>query len=789
MTVKTKNLIAILLIFFVSLLLINSALVFYNGNAIVKNHSLKNETELIKQRAAGISTYILHRADLAVRGFALTKNEKLAGPILHILKDKDSIFNSLETLLVKQQYDITKFRRLKASVENYLIFSTQMIELVRQDSMSRFAALLNEDRGYKLWKQYEEFSVPLFAYEDTINAAADQKYIEAVADNRIIQAILVLLGGPLIIYIIWKLRSEEHQRTLFLSALEQNNRKYIFDNGSSKTVTDWKEAVAGSINNFQHANEFITKISEGNYTAGWEGLNESNQNLNQNNLAGNLLKMQEHLRQTKIKDEQLNWATAGLAKFVEIIHHHHDYQKLGDAIVSNVVNYTHSNQGGLFIVNDENAEHIHLELLSCYAWDKKRFSQKTIHEGQGLAGQCWQEGVPVFITEVPADYVNITSGLGHALPRCIFIVPLKADNIIYGVLELASFQPYQAHEREFLIKLSENIASAIAAIKIADRTKRLLEQSQLHTEEMRSQEEEMRQNMEELQATQEGLERLMKESQAKELYMRSLMDASTDSILTFDHEYKIIHFNEVARKGYLAAGIVIDQGSDLLQLIAAAERESFKLSMDKGLSNEMVEMSYHHVPTDNHYIVKYIPIRDEQGIVTAVAQFSTNITHLMQAQEETKKMLRDSQAQTEELRAQEEELRATMEAEVQRNKDLERANSQNDAQKQMMLKVIDKLKEKEKESQGQAAELRAQEEELRAQQEELRQNMEELEATLEAESKRGREIERANAQLEAQKLMMTKTLEKFRQREKELAEQLDLKEKTITSLTRTINEN
>jgi hypothetical protein len=61
-------------------------------------------------------------------------------------------------------------------------------------------------------------------------------------------------------------------------------------------------------------------------------------------------------------------------------------------------------------------------------------------------------------------------------------------------------------------------------------------------------------------------------------------------------------------------------------------------------------------------------------------------------------MLQKSQTQTEELRAQEEELRATMEAEAQRNKDLERANSQSEAQKLMMAKLIEKIKNKEKES-------------------------------------------------------------------------------------------
>jgi len=243
-----------------------------------------------------------------------------------------------------------------------------------------------------------------------------------------------------------------------------------------------------------------------------------------------LIKMREHLKQTKIDDERRNWVVSGLAMFAEIIRNQSDSKKLGDTITSNIVKYTNSNQGALFVLNDEKKDDLHLQSLSCYAWNKKKFAEKTIYEGQGLIGQCWLEGSPIFMTQVPQDYVSITSGLGQATPRCVFIVPLKVNETIYGVLELASFEPYQEYEREFIEKVCETIASSIATVKIADQTKYLLEQSQLQAEALRSQEEEMRQNMEELQATQEGMERLMRESKGSELYMKSLLDASMDSI-------------------------------------------------------------------------------------------------------------------------------------------------------------------------------------------------------------------------------------------------------------------
>jgi PAS domain S-box-containing protein len=132
------------------------------------------------------------------------------------------------------------------------------------------------------------------------------------------------------------------------------------------------------------------------------------------------------------------------------------------------------------------------------------------------------------MTEVPQDFVNITSGLGDARPDCILIVPLKLNNKIEGVIELASMKAFKNHEVEFVKKLGETIASAITTVRTAENTKVFLEQSQQQTEEMRAQEEEMRQNMEELQATQEQIHRkneeveeLLKKATEKEEAMKA----------------------------------------------------------------------------------------------------------------------------------------------------------------------------------------------------------------------------------------------------------------------------
>jgi len=216
------------------------------------------------------------------------------------------------------------------------------------------------------------------------------------------------------------------------------------------------------------------------------------------------------INKSRVVEEKQNWVATGIANIAEILRQE-DGDHIYTILLTAIVKYIEANQGGLYLVNEDDSGEKYLELVSCYAYERQKFITKRIEIGQGLIGQCYLESEAMIIKEIPEEYINITSGLGDAPPTFIAIIPLKQENNIAGVLEIASFNELESYQVDFLNKLGEGIASFISTNSLNVKTKNLLEQSQLQMEQLRAQEEEMRQNMEELQATQEEMQRKEKE--------------------------------------------------------------------------------------------------------------------------------------------------------------------------------------------------------------------------------------------------------------------------------------
>jgi PAS domain S-box-containing protein len=287
--------------------------------------------------------------------------------------------------------------------------------------------------------------------------------------------------------------------------------------------------------------QFANGIGQGNLEAAYVPL--SDEDLLGNALIGlqkNLQEAQKSQQEHEAEEHKRRWINEGLTKFAEVLRlNNNNIDALSDQIIQNTVIYLDANQGGLFLLDESDASEPFLELVSSFAYNRKKYLSARIKLGEGLIGTCAIEKEPILLTEVPDEYITITSGLGESNPRCIVLVPLKLENKVLGVIEIATFVAIQPHQLEFLEKVAESIASTIATVRINMRTEKLLEQSQHQSQVLADQEEEMRQNMEELQATQE-------ESKRREAEITGILNAihMSSFVLEFDMLERVTFANE-----------------------------------------------------------------------------------------------------------------------------------------------------------------------------------------------------------------------------------------------------
>lgn len=422
--------------------------------------------------------------------------------------------------------------------------------------------------------------------------------------------------------------------------------------------------------NIANASHFATAIGQGQLQTQYQPSSQAD------TLGNALLLMRERLMLVAEEDRKRNWTTEGLAKFADILRAHYtDFAAFNDAIIQNLVRYVKANQGALFILNDDNISQKYLELTACYAYERKKYISKQIGIGEGLVGQCFLEQDTILMTDIPTDYVRITSGLGQATPTCLILVPLKMDKNVIGILELAAFQKFESYQIAFIEKVAENIASSIASTKIAVQTQKLLKTSQQQSEEMKAQEEELRQNMEELQATQDEMFRQSR-------YMEDLINAIDEVLFTVNTDLKIDIFNQYTKHFFQNLGVNIEKGSDVIDCFPAENKNEYRQYYTRCFLGEKYEMAQSIF--GNNYQVQYNPILNKNGQVISAVVLAKNVTEIVKAKANAEKLYVESQEQNAMMKAQEEAMLDTF-------NDLQKAQDEATEQAKYLNSVLNAL--------------------------------------------------------------------------------------------------
>lgn len=350
--------------------------------------------------------------------------------------------------------------------------------------------------------------------------------------------------------------------------------------------------------------EFAKRIGEGKYDTEFKPASDDDI------LGMSLITMRNNLIENERRDTERNWIVRGVAEISEILRMHDAIDELGNDVIKFIIGKIGAIQGAFYVVNDEVTPHL-IEMRASFAYNRKKYLKAKFKFAEGLVGQAAIEKDTILRTEIPDDYVTLTSGiLGDQKPGCILIVPLITNEEVYGVLEFAAFRKFDNSQVNFVQELSLILARTIFNIKVNERTRRLLAESQAMSNELKEKQEVLRQNAEEMQATQEELKRsnTMLEEQVEEVNrtqkrMQLLLENASE-VITIYEEDETIRYISPSVETILGYGQKEMIGKSDMEKVQGEHRSIFKDLFARLNTNpdEKVTVQYEYRAKDGSFI-------------------------------------------------------------------------------------------------------------------------------------------------------------------------------------------
>ncbi|GAB3543873.1 HAMP domain-containing protein [Noviherbaspirillum agri] len=217
-------------------------------------------------------------------------------------------------------------------------------------------------------------------------------------------------------------------------------------------------------------------------------------------LKDNINQMIRNLKETTQRNTEQDWLKTNLARFTRMLQGQRDIMTLGRTLLSELAPLVGSQHAVLYIMQRIGQSGVvRLKLMASYGYQERKNLSNEWSLGEGVVGQAAFEKQRILISNMPENYVQIVSGLGQAAPRNIVVLPILFEGQVKAVIELATFEQFQAVHLNFLDQLAEGLGIVFNSIETASRTETLLQQSQSLAGELKAQQDELQKTNAELE--------------------------------------------------------------------------------------------------------------------------------------------------------------------------------------------------------------------------------------------------------------------------------------------------
>jgi HAMP domain-containing protein/CheY-like chemotaxis protein/signal transduction histidine kinase len=207
-------------------------------------------------------------------------------------------------------------------------------------------------------------------------------------------------------------------------------------------------------------------------------------------LKDNINEMIRNLKETTQKNAEQDWLKTNLARFTRLLQGQRDLEAVTTLILSELAPLVSAHHGVFYMMDSKN-EDSRLQMIASYGYRSSKKLPTSFAPGEGLVGQCALEKVRVWLTNVPRDYIQISSGLGSAPPSSIVVLPILFEQQIKAVIEIATLDNFTQTHMNFLDQLMESIGVVLNTIEANSRTESLLTQSQSLAQELQQTNQEL----------------------------------------------------------------------------------------------------------------------------------------------------------------------------------------------------------------------------------------------------------------------------------------------------------
>lgn len=194
------------------------------------------------------------------------------------------------------------------------------------------------------------------------------------------------------------------------------------------------------------------------------------------------------------------WRADGQLEVLRAMRSPGSVEDLAASIVGTLLRYLDADIGALYLVEDSAL------VLSAQSGLPEGVDWATRFDTEhGQLGRALNEQQTRLLSELPAGYLPVDSGLGHTDSTAVTLSPLRGQGRTVGLLELAWRRIPPSEAAALLDSVSESVALALDAVQAKLRTEQLLEETRAMATKLEEQQEELRVSNEELEEQTQAL--------------------------------------------------------------------------------------------------------------------------------------------------------------------------------------------------------------------------------------------------------------------------------------------